>query len=88
MTDILLWIFYTLLIIAAFFAALNQWRLWKHPYMFKGDTGPPGVTGAQGPLGKCYCDECLPPMDNPKLRLLGGPRTKEEAYGLPPIPED
>ena len=74
-----------MLIIAASLVAMNQWRIWKKPYLFKGDTGPPGEMGMQGPPGVCFCDECSPPLDNPKLKYPLWPRTKEEVYGLPPV---
>lgn len=86
MIEILHWIFYIFLVVAVALAAMNQWRLWKNPYLFKGDTGPPGIAGVQGPPGVCFCDECNPPMDNPKLR--GGPLTKEDVYNLPQISDD
>jgi hypothetical protein len=89
-SEFLLWIFYALLILAASLAVMNQWRLWKKPYLFKGDTGAPGMTGPMGLPGVCHCEDCSAPPDNPKLR--GSDRawdehrqTKEDVYGLPPV---
>lgn len=58
-----------------------------------GEVGPMGMAGERGEPGVCRCldpDDADQPDDSPSPAgtYLPGPRTKEEVYGLPPVPEE
>lgn len=88
MLDFLIWLLYGVMFAGATLFVLNEWRRWRKPYLFKGDTGPMGVVGAPG---VCTCTCCTGELSGTYYEgksSLAGPMSKESLYNLPEIPED
>lgn len=86
MPDFLIWVIWAIIFIGAIFFTLNELRRWRKPYLFRGNTGPPGVSGEPGVCNGACCTGSF--TYNSGKGSLDGPMSKEALYNLPEIPDD
>lgn len=89
MTELAGWLMLALILTVgavAVYAALRPGR--PGPKGDTGPCGPMGVMGVPGKPGECRCPTKGQEAVARAIQRRGGPRTKEECYGLPPVQED
>lgn len=80
MLEALVWVFHIIAILAFTLLFLNEFRRWKRPWMYKGETGP---AGAPGKDAVCRCEN---KTENFYGSTYGHPDTyenEEDLYNLP-----